>query len=130
MAAATCLSLLAAASEDAIVQPILTYVEANIQSPDWHLREASVMAFGSILEGPTPAILGPLVKSAFPMLLGMMSDPVVGVKDTCAWTLGRVCELLMEQAQPFLPQLVQVCLLILTRQGSACWLERQPTSCQ
>jgi importin subunit beta-1 len=123
MAAATCLSLLAAASEDSIVQPILSYVEANIQSPDWHLREASVMAFGSILEGPTPAILGPLVKSAFPMLIGMMSDPIVGVKDTCAWTLGRVCELLMEHAQPFLPQLVQVCCRIVFILGLVGWFE-------
>jgi importin subunit beta-1 len=52
MADAKCLSLLAAAPEVSIAQPILSYVEANIQSPDWHLREASVMAFVTILEGP------------------------------------------------------------------------------
>lgn len=109
MAAATSLNLLAATVADVIVQPILSFVESNIQSQDWHMREASVMAFGSILEGPNPTVLGPLVKSAFPVLLGMMNDPVVGVKDTCAWTLGRVCELLMEHAIAFLPQLVQVC---------------------
>lgn len=63
MSAATCLSLLANTVQDAIVPPVVQFVEGNIQSADWHQREAAVMAFGSILEGPSGTVLGPLVKS-------------------------------------------------------------------
>lgn len=40
----------------------------------------------------------------------MMTDNVTAVKDTAAWTLGRVCEHLLDHALPFLQSLVQVLL--------------------
>lgn len=51
------------------------------------------MAFGAILEGPDPTNLKPLVEEAMPMLIQLMKDESVAVKDTAAWTIGRVCEL-------------------------------------
>ena len=51
------------------------------------------MAFGAILEGPEPSNLKPLVEEAMPMLIELMKDESVAVKDTAAWTIGRVCEL-------------------------------------
>jgi importin subunit beta-1 len=51
------------------------------------------MAFGAILEGPDPSNLKPLVEEAMPMLIELMKDESVAVKDTAAWTIGRVCEL-------------------------------------
>ena len=63
MSSATSLALLAQTVQDAIVQPTLVFVESNIKSPDWKGREAAVMAFGSILEGPSERMLGPLVDS-------------------------------------------------------------------
>jgi importin subunit beta-1 len=53
------------------------------------------MAFGSILDGPDPGVLAPLVNQALPLLIDMMTDSNVHVKDTTAWTLGRVCDLLI-----------------------------------
>ena len=106
MAAATCLSLFANVVQDIIVAPVLSFVETNIRSTEWQLREASVMAFGSILEGPDQTVLNPLILSAFPTLLGMMSDPIIQVKDTAAWTLGRLIELNVDTCLTFLPQLV------------------------
>jgi len=58
------------------------------------------MAFGSILVGPDPAVLTPLVNQALPILINMMSDPQSQVKDTTAWTLGRVCESLITSIKP------------------------------
>jgi importin subunit beta-1 len=95
MAAGTCLSLLASAVQDLIVRPVIPFIESNIRSEDWHAREAAVMAFGSILDGPDPSVLAPLVNQALPLLIGMMADADVHVKDTTAWTLGRVCDLLI-----------------------------------
>ncbi|CAE6515837.1 unnamed protein product [Rhizoctonia solani] len=95
MAAGTCLALLAQAVDDAIVPVVLPFIETNIKNDDWHLREAAVMVFGSILEGPDPNVLAGLVGQALPVLISMMTDSNAAVKDTTAWTLGRICELLV-----------------------------------
>ena len=52
------------------------------------------MAFGAILQGPDANALKPLVDQAIPILIKSMGDDVVVVKDTAAWTIGRVCELI------------------------------------
>jgi importin subunit beta-1 len=96
MAAATCLTLLAQTVADAIVPAVLQFIESNIKAQDWHQREAAVMTFGSILEGPDPDVLKTLVTQALPVLIDMMSDENTHVKDTTAWTLGRVCDMVPE----------------------------------
>lgn len=95
MAAGTCLSLLALAVNDTIVQAVIPFIEAHITSQDWHFREAAVMAFGSILDGPDPTVLSPLIHQALPVLLTMMSPQEANeaVKDTAAWTVARICDL-------------------------------------
>ncbi|RDB23601.1 Importin subunit beta-1 [Hypsizygus marmoreus] len=100
MAAGTCLSLLAGAVQDAIVPAVIPFIEAHIKAEDWHQREAAVMTFGSILEGPDPAVLTPLVNQALPLLIDMMTDSNLHVKDTTAWTLGRICDLLISTIKP------------------------------
>ncbi|PVU97545.1 hypothetical protein BB561_000469 [Smittium simulii] len=96
MAAATCLSLMAQDIGDAVLPLVIPFVEGNIRNNDWHFREASIMAFGSILEGPEPTALAPLVSQALPVIIEMVADPIVQVKDTAAWTLGRICNLQIE----------------------------------
>ncbi|KAA1475779.1 karyopherin Kap95 [Dentipellis sp. KUC8613] len=100
MAAGTCLNFLAQAVHDSIVAAVIPFIEGNIKSQDWHQREAAVMAFGSILVGPDPTVLTPLVNQALPILIDMMNDANVHVKDTTAWTLGRICESLMTCIKP------------------------------
>jgi importin subunit beta-1 len=100
MAAGTCLSLLAGAVQDAIVPAVIPFIEAHIKSQDWHHREAAVMTFGSILEGPDPVVLTPLVNQALQLLIEMMADSNIHVKDTTAWTLGRICDLLIGTIKP------------------------------
>ena len=41
-----------------------------------------------------------MVDDALPLLIKMMNDPVVQVKDTTAWTLGRISELLSTSIKP------------------------------
>ncbi|KAK7039221.1 karyopherin Kap95 [Paramarasmius palmivorus] len=100
MAAGTCLNLLANAVNDSIVPAVIPFIEAHIKSEDWHYREAAVMTFGSILEGPDPAVLTPLAEQALPLLIGMMADHNIHVKDTTAWTLGRICDMLITVIKP------------------------------
>jgi importin subunit beta-1 len=100
MAAGTCLSFLAQAVHDPIVPAIIPFIEANIKQENWHQREAAVMSFGSILVGPDPSVLTPLVNQALPLLINMMTDSQPQVKDTTAWTLGRICENLITSIKP------------------------------
>lgn len=100
MAAGTCLALLAGAVQDAIVPAVIPFIEAHIKAEDWHQREAAIMTFGSILEGPDPAVLTPLVNQALPLLIDMMVDANPHVKDTTAWTLGKICDLLIGTIKP------------------------------
>ncbi|WCJ41547.1 Importin subunit beta-1 [Euphorbia peplus] len=95
MAGGTCLGLVARTVGDEIVPLVIPFIEENITKPDWRKREAATYAFGSILEGPSPEKLTPIVNVALNfMLTALTQDPNNHVKDTTAWTLGRIFEFL------------------------------------
>lgn len=95
MAGGTCLGLVARTVGDDIVPLVMPFIEENITKPDWRQREGATYAFGSILEGPSPDKLTPIVNVALNfMLTALMKDPNNHVKDTTAWTLGRIFEFL------------------------------------
>ena len=101
MAAAACLELLAQNVGDPVVPTVVQFVEANIRSQQWQQREAAVMAFGAVLEGPDATVLGPLVNQALGALIQMLStDPSVAVQDTVAWTLSKITEAVLEVIDP------------------------------
>ena len=91
MAGGTCLGLLANTIQDEVVPLVWPYVQENIGKPDWRFRESATMAFGAILEGPSGQVLAPLVNMAFQFLLNAMNDQNMCVRDTTAWTIGRIC---------------------------------------
>ncbi|CAB0002025.1 unnamed protein product [Nesidiocoris tenuis] len=98
-AAGVCLMLLATCCEDNIVQYVLPFVQQNIKSTDWRYRDAALMAFGAILGGlQATSTLKPLVEQAMPTLIELMYDSSVVVRDTAAWTFGRICEIVPEAA--------------------------------
>ncbi|KAL9225418.1 hypothetical protein vseg_001347 [Gypsophila vaccaria] len=95
MAGGTCLGLVARTVADDIVSLVMPFIEENITKPDWRQREAATYAFGSILEGPAPDKLTSIVNVALNfMLTALTKDPNSHVKDTTAWTLGRIFEFL------------------------------------
>ncbi|KAK8679845.1 hypothetical protein V6N13_108809 [Hibiscus sabdariffa] len=95
MAGGTCLGLVARTVGDDIVPLVVPFIEENITKPDWRQREGATYAFGSILEGPSPEKLTPLVNVALNFMLSALTkDPNSHVKDTTAWTLGRIFEFL------------------------------------
>ncbi|KAK6524855.1 karyopherin beta [Arthrobotrys megalospora] len=91
-AAYQCLCLYAQTVGGLIITPVLTFVELNLRHENWRMRDAAVSAFGAIMEGPDVKMLDPLIKQALPLLVAMMSDKVVMVKDSAAYALGRICE--------------------------------------
>nr|XP_055113278.1 importin subunit beta-1 isoform X2 [Symphalangus syndactylus] len=126
-AAGVCLMLLATCCEDDIVPHVLPFIKEHIKNPDWRYRDAAVMAFGCILEGPEPSQLKPLVIQAMPTLIELMKDPSVVVRDTAAWTVGRICELLPEAAinDVYLAPLLQCLIEGLSAEprvaSNVCW---------
>ena len=119
--------LLASCCENDIVPHVLPFVKDNIKSQDWRHRDAALMSFGSILEGPETEQLKPVVDSAMQFLIDAMKDQSVVVKDTAAWTIGRVCELIPEAAinpntlQPLLEALVSGLASEPRVASNVCW---------
>ncbi|KAH8662048.1 putative KAP95 protein [Xylariales sp. PMI_506] len=99
-AAYQCLQLYSQAVGANIIQPVITFVEANLRSEDWHFREAAVAAFGAIMEGPEEKVLDNIVRQALPVLIGMMEDSSTHVKDSTAYALGRITESCSEAIDP------------------------------
>lgn len=94
MAASTCVGLLSECVKDCIVDSgiVMTFVEHNITSADWRMREAAVMAYGSVMDGPSSDKIIPYVNVGLPFLLNLMTDSSVAVRDTTAWAIGRVID--------------------------------------
>lgn len=92
-AAGTGLCLVAQTIDDEVVPHVMPFISANINNPEWKFREAATLAFGSILDGPSTAVLRTLVDQAVPTMIAHMGDDKTLVKDTTAWTLGRIADL-------------------------------------
>ncbi|KAL5611441.1 hypothetical protein BROUX41_000949 [Berkeleyomyces rouxiae] len=99
-AAYQCLSLYAQSIRSPILSHVLTFVEGNIRSEDWHLRDAAVSAFGAVMEGPEDKVLEPIVRNGLGALIEMMGDSNLIVKDSTAYTLGRITESCPEAIDP------------------------------
>lgn len=99
-AAYQALQLYAQCVQGDVMQPVLTFVEENIRSQDWRRRDAAVAAFGAIMDGPDPKVLEPLIKQALGVLVAMMEDESIQVRDSVAFALGRVCDYCSETLDP------------------------------
>eukprot|EP01035_Chromulina_nebulosa_P017784 gene17784-23391_t len=89
---AECLNAISRIVKDNIIPETLPFITANISSPDWHFREASITAFGAILEGPDDQKLTPIIAQALPILINSLKDVKPLVKESAGWTIARVCE--------------------------------------
>lgn len=92
MAAGSCLNLVAQVVGDQCVDLVLNFVQANFENPDWKFREAAILAYGSIMEGPSSEKMRPLVAGSYQRLVMCLRDQSIAVRDTLAWTLGRIAQ--------------------------------------
>ncbi|KAA8651506.1 karyopherin beta [Aspergillus tanneri] len=99
-AAYQALQLYAQCVQGDVIPPVLAFIEENIRHEDWRHRDAAVAAFGAIMDGPDPKILEPLIKQALSVLVGMMEDSSIQVRDSAAYALGRVCDFCSETLDP------------------------------
>ena len=126
-AAYQCLQLYAQAVQGMVIQPVLAFVETNLRAESWNNRDAAVSAFGAIMEGPEASVIEPIVKQALPVIIKMMEDPNLHVKDSTAYALGRITEACSEAIDPnvHLPVLIKSLFEGLVSSpkmaGSCCW---------
>lgn len=119
--------LLSNCCENDIVPHVLPFINSNIKNENWRYREAALMAFGSILGGLEANTLKPLVEKAMPTLIEAMYDSSVAVRDTAAWTFGRICEMVPEAAinetylKPLLESLVNGLKAEPRVAANVCW---------
>lgn len=90
--AGVCLMLLANCCGNSVLEPVLPHITTNVLSEDWRRRDAAVMIFGSILDGPDLHMLEPLARDVVPYLIKFMQDPSVQVRDSSAWAIGKLCD--------------------------------------
>lgn len=100
MAGQLCLTSVSQTVEDMVVPVIIPFVHANIQNENWHFRDAAIMAFISILDGPGPEAIGMYVSQSIPVLLSLLSDKMEIVRDSAAHCISRICLLHIR----FIPQ--------------------------
>lgn len=108
-AAGVCLELLAQAAPTTILPLVIPFVQANIvDATNWRSRDAAILAFGAVLEGPSHNDLKPLVRDIFgPLMNSLVADTSIPVRDTTAWTLGRAVQTDRELTMANLPALVE-----------------------
>ncbi|RKP21860.1 ARM repeat-containing protein, partial [Rozella allomycis CSF55] len=93
MSAATCLGFLAHCVGKDLLEDntILNFIQTYITSPDWHQKEAAVMALGTMAEGNIESpLFTDFLRNALPVLLDLMNDPSADVRDSVAWTVGEI----------------------------------------
>ncbi|PNX87388.1 importin subunit beta-1-like protein, partial [Trifolium pratense] len=93
--------------EDQDLDEVMPFIAENITKQDWRQREAATYTFGSILEGPSPDKLVPLVNHALPfMLSALVKDPRL-----------RGCGL-TSPITPFFQEIVQSLLTVTQREDA------------
>mmetsp|Transcript_8492 Transcript_8492/g.14282 ORF Transcript_8492/g.14282 Transcript_8492/m.14282 type:complete len:107 (+) Transcript_8492:1058-1378(+) len=78
--------------ENDIMNPVVQFVSANIVVADWKNKYASLMALGSITEGPDRQIFATLIVQSMVNLLNMFNDPNGKVREAISWVMSRICE--------------------------------------
>lgn len=108
-AAGACIELLAQAAPDTILALVKPFIQSNIRDQaNWRSREAAILVFGSVLEGPPEAEIRNLVREGITVLIEtLVHDTNVAVKDTTAWTLARVVHVDQTTTLTHLPALVE-----------------------
>lgn len=100
MASGFALGQVAQCIGDEIIELVLPWITADVNSDDWRRCEAAVIAFGMILPGVSADAIGPHIDNATMLIISKLnSSPEAGtfnpnelVRDSAAWTVGRIIQ--------------------------------------
>lgn len=99
-AGATCLECISSTVEGKIVPVVMPFVDANIGNPDWRMRDAAIVAFASVLDGPETTMIAHFIIQAVPVVLRSFQDPVPMIRDSSVHCISKICKLHIEALPP------------------------------
>ena len=107
---------------------LMPLINEHITSQDWKFQEASIMALSAILENPTNAIYEVIIQ-AIPVLLNMLQNhSKIAVRDSAAWTLGRIVKFHPHPVYPHAQQILNIIGNFILNKGpprivsNCCWM--------
>lgn len=92
LSAACCLQKMSLLIKDEVLDPVIVFFSQNIIVENWKNKYASLMALGSVTEGPTKAKFSQLILQSLGNLLTMFGDQSVKVREAISWVMSRICE--------------------------------------
>jgi importin subunit beta-1 len=110
-AGAVCLESISSTVEGKIVPFVIPFVEANITNPDWRMRDAAIVAFASIMDGPDTNMIANFLVQAVPVILSSFQDHVPMVRDSSVHCISKICGLHFAALPPELVQHVVQALI-------------------
>lgn len=108
---ALCLQTISQTVEDMIIAPVMPYVNQNISSDNWRLRDAAIVAFSCILDGPDTQAVSQFVSQSIPVLMQSFDDPHETVRQSAIFCLSTICKLHAVAIQPAQVHGILECLL-------------------
>ena len=122
--AAACLAAIATTICDDILAHVIPWIKENIGNANWHLKEAAVMAFGCIMDGPQD--ISQYVGSVMDSLVSYLHDSEDLVRNSSAWAIMRVCEFSAASLGQHIIPLIQKLLEVLPQSepqtaNHLCW---------
>jgi importin subunit beta-1 len=92
VATALCLEAFSATVGDPMVPIVIPFVQQNMAYTDWRMRDAAIVAFSCLLDGPSTTVLGPFVSQTISVLLAALGDMNEIVRDDamhCVSNIGK-----------------------------------------
>jgi importin subunit beta-1 len=90
---ASCIEIISQTVEALIVPVVIPFVQSNITHENWRLRDAGIVAFTCILDGPSTQVVGQYVSESIPVLMNGFNDPTVAVRDSATHCVSKICQL-------------------------------------
>jgi HEAT repeat protein len=85
---AASLDVFACDFKEPVFRAIMPYLEANLRSADWPMREAAILALGAVSDGCMPFV-APHLPDLVPYLVTLLEDTEPVVRQITCWTLSR-----------------------------------------
>lgn len=87
-----CLRAIALVIGNDIMEPVLAFVSLNINDENWKMRYSSLIALGSITEGPDKARFMNVIIPGLSNLIAKFKDPHSKVREAIAFVMNKICE--------------------------------------
>eukprot|EP01129_Flabellula_baltica_P012816 TRINITY_DN5846_c0_g1_i1.p1 TRINITY_DN5846_c0_g1~~TRINITY_DN5846_c0_g1_i1.p1 ORF type:complete len:847 (+),score=168.55 TRINITY_DN5846_c0_g1_i1:44-2584(+) len=129
MTASICINSISKLLGTEAIPHLMPLINTHITSQDWRYQEASVMALSAILENQTHSIYD-VINQAIPVLLSMLQDSnqKIALRDSVAWTLGRICKFHPSPVFPHAPKILEIVGAFIVNNGPprivshCCWI--------